>query len=405
MAAGLRQRLKEVIYATVGDRIPMRITLIIPTFSSGGAERAMSVMANHWAAQAHAITLVTVAPVDLDFYALDPKVTRVGLGLMADSHTVIDQVRNNVERVTALRREILKSQPDVVISFLDTMNVVTLVASLGLDVPVIVCEQIDPREVKIRSAWELLRRLCYPRAIAVVVVATAMMTWAERMVRKDRIRVIPNPVYVSLEGMRTCVDHRGPGRTIVAMGRLVKQKGFDFLLQAFARCKDNHPDWSLVILGEGDERNDLESMREALGLEGRVEFRGRVKEPATILRQADLFVMSSRFEGFPLALIEAMACGLPVISTDCPTGPSEIIRNGIDGLLITPNNVEVLANAMDRLMASQSERRRLGARAVEVVERFGVEQVMNMWDYLIDEVSKVQSRKSVVPSSSMGTIS
>jgi glycosyltransferase involved in cell wall biosynthesis len=189
------------------------------------------------------------------------------------------------------------------------------------------------------------------------------------------------------------------------MGRLVKQKGFDFLLQAFARCKDIHPEWSLVILGEGEERNDLESMREALGLEGRVEFRGRVKEPATILRQADLFVMSSRFEGFPLALIEAMACGLPVISTDCPTGPSEIIRNEIDGLLITPNNVEVLANAMDRLMANQSERNILGARAVGVVERFGVEQVMNMWDHLIDEVSKVQSRKCVVPSSSMGTIS
>lgn len=366
----------------------MRITLVISTLGSGGAERAMSIMANYWAEHEHDITLITLAQTDQDFYVLEQRVKRVGLGLVKNWETLIDLVRNNFVRVISLRKAIRRSQPDVVISFLDTMNVLTLCATTGLSLPVIVCEQADPRQYTIGAAWELLRRIFYPKAVALVVVASAMVRWAEQMVRKDRIRVIPNPVYVSASESCARLDHQSQRYTIVAMGRLVKQKGFDLLLNAFEKCKDRHPDWSLIILGEGDARKDLEALRAQLMIDDRVTFLGRVKEPTMILRRADLFVMSSRFEGFPLALIEAMACGLPVISTDCPTGPSEIIRNGIDGILVPPNDVEALAVAMDRLMGNQAERLPLGACAVEVVERFGIEKIMNRWDEVISHANQ-----------------
>jgi glycosyltransferase involved in cell wall biosynthesis len=119
-----------------------------------------------------------------------------------------------------------------------------------------------------------------------------------------------------------------------------------------------------------------------LRVEARVSLPGQVQHPATVLARADLFVLSSRYEGFPMALVEAMACGLAAIATDCPSGPREIVQDGVDAVLVPPEDVEALAATMDRLMADDAERQRMGARAGEVVERFGIERISTMWDEL-----------------------
>lgn len=365
----------------------MRITLIIASLGTGGSERAMQLLANHLATAGHDVTLVTLSAADDDFYRLHSHIRRVGLGLLKPSAHLGEVVRNNLARVRQLRREIVKARPEAVVSFGDTTNVQTLMATFGLRVPIVVCEQVDPRQYSIGAAWSTLRRIVYPLATILVVVSSAMAkSWAGRVVRKEHIRVIPNPVYVTGNTVAIAGDRHGRGFTVAAMGRLVSQKGFDHLLHAFRLCCDRYPQWSLHILGEGAERQSLEQLRRDLGLDDRVRFLGIVKEPSDVLRQADLFVMSSRYEGFPLSLIEAMACRLPVISTDCPTGPSEIIRHGIDGLLVAQGDVAALANAMDRLMGNREERRCMAARAAEIIERFGPDRIMSLWDEVLTTI-------------------
>jgi GalNAc-alpha-(1->4)-GalNAc-alpha-(1->3)-diNAcBac-PP-undecaprenol alpha-1,4-N-acetyl-D-galactosaminyltransferase len=366
-----------------------RITLIISKLGPGGADRAMTAMANYWAAHGEHVTLITLALPHGDFYVVDERVRRVGLGLMSSADTPRRPLRDNLKRLKHLRREIRLSRPDVVISFNAQQNVLTILASLRLGVPVIVCEQIDPRRDSIGRPWEALRRLVYPQATAVVVVAAALCEWAQQVVRKNKVYFVPNPMAVALNGSSDADSRRNSKHVVAAMGRLTHQKGFDLLLQAFSRCVKNHSDWSLVILGEGEDRKRLESLAVELGIETCVDFPGVVSNPERILRAADLFVMSSRYEGFPLALLEAMACGLAVICTDCPTGPGEIISNGADGVLVPAEDVDALTGAIDCLMSDQKERERLGARAAEVTERFGLERVMNRWNDVLTDACKV----------------
>lgn len=364
----------------------MRLTLVIFSLSCGGAERVFSTMANYWAVKGKEVTLITLASESTDFYTIHPQVKRVALGLTASSAHLWEALRNNVRRLKRLRQAIRTSEPDIVISFMDRTNVLTLLAGLDLDRPVIVSIRTDPRQHRIGRVWTVLRRLLYPRANAVVVQTDEVRCWVQRFVRKEVVYTIPNPVTLTVyEPDRTAHSlHRE--RTIMAMGRLGPEKGFDLLLQAFAQCAAKHPDWSLMILGEGPERGRLELLAGECGVANRVSVPGLIREPVKLLRHADLFVMSSRFEGFPNALLEAMACGLPVVSFDCPSGPRDIIRDGVDGVLVEPEDVEALAAAMQRLISDEIERKRIGTHAVEVGERFSLKKVMELWERVLDRV-------------------
>jgi len=370
----------------------LRITLVISTLANGGAERVMTVMANYWAERDQEVTLITFASAKEDFYSLHPGIHRVGLNLMGASSHVAVAMKHNFQRLKRLRQEIKASRPDFVLSFIDKTNVLTLVASVGLGIPVIVSERNDPRQHSIGSAWSGLRFLLYRYADAVVVQSHAVHDWARRVVEGKSIYIIPNPVKPEFNGSPQVSSRKGVGHIVIAMGRLARQKGFDLLLRAFARCARKHLDWSLMILGEGEERGRLEALAVKLGIKDRVGMPGRTRDPFRILCGADLFVLPSRYEGFPNALVEAMACKLAVIGADCPSGPRDIIRDGVDGVLVPPNDVDALAAAMDRLMANPAERQRLSARAVEVVERFNIEKIMNMWDEVFTDVCRMAPR-------------
>jgi GalNAc-alpha-(1->4)-GalNAc-alpha-(1->3)-diNAcBac-PP-undecaprenol alpha-1,4-N-acetyl-D-galactosaminyltransferase len=386
----------------------MRITLVTSTLGGGGAERVVATMANHWAAKDWEVTILTAFSGNpASDYALHPRVTHLQPGSPPFNNPSIDseesaplldlidscsQPERDVLipqgiRILKLRRAILATRPRVVISYMDFNNNCVLSATRGLGLPVIVSEHCDPNHNSIGEGWHRLRRRLYPQASCVTVLTEESLRFFSS-VAGIRGRIIPNPLTPSVFSSSDEMPRQKNGKTLMAMGRLSGEKGFDLLLSAFSVVSKRRPEWTLEILGEGPLRGHLESRVQRLGLAGRVRMPGFTLWPFDALRGADLFAMSSLCEGFPNALLEAMACGLAVVSFDCPSGPRHIIRNGVDGMLVPPRNDQAMAAALDRLMGDEAERKRLAARGPEVVERFGVERVMSMWEELISDCAK-----------------
>lgn len=360
---------------------PPRVALTIPSLAGGGAERVLAMLANHWADAGCDVTLITLDAAHADRHKLDPRIARVGLDLVRHSRGPWHGLANNVRRLRALRRALRSCGPDAIVSFLDQMNVLTLLAARGLAAPVIIAERTNPQQHQLGRIWSLLRRAVYPRCSALVVQTRRAQEQMRAVVPNRPIWVIPNGVATPAGSGPMESERREPA--IVGMGRLSPEKGFDLLIEAFARVAPRHPDWTLVVLGEGPQRAELEQRIRRHGLETRVRLPGWTSEPQLILRTSGIFVLPSRYEGFPNALLEAMAWGLPAISFDCPNGPAEIIRHGVDGLLVPPGDVPALASALDRLMSDNAERQRLGTATAEVTERFSLRTFFERWGAVV----------------------
>jgi len=345
----------------------------------------VTLLAGGFIERGHAVTLVTLDGEDTDFYKLPERARRIGLAIAKNSSTAIHGLYNNIQRLKILRNAINDTQPDFVVSHINRTNTLTILALTHTHHRVIVVEHNNPLLNPSGRIWDALRRMSYPRAQKVVSVSWGVDSYFSWLAPEKRA-VIHNPLALSKERAGGSTWQTDPAvKWIAAMGRLTRQKGFDLLLSAFSAISVRHPKWNLLILGEGELRRELEELRDKLGLANRVVFPGLVADPARLLRTAELFVMASRFEGFPYAALEAMASGLPVIYTDCPSGPREIIRHGIDGILVPNENVERLATAMDHLMTSEEERKRLALRAPDVIKRFSLERTISQWESLFNE--------------------
>lgn len=258
------------------------------------------------------------------------------------------------------------------------MNITTILATLGLKIPVIVSERVDPSQHPIGLLQNFLRKVTYPLADHIVVQTTQIQNYFPKKLH-PRISIIPNPVSLPSNGSHLPnIDYER--KKIIATGRLEAQKGFDLLLQAFSVVHDKHPEWELVIWGEGSKRPALEALRAYLKLEAHVHLPGLTNNIIQILSEGSLFVLSSRYEGFPNSLCEAMAVGLPVIAFDCGSGAADIIRHNIDGLLVPAQNVDALSNAMLRLIQDFELRKQYGNCAKEIVDRFSLEKILDKWN-------------------------
>jgi GalNAc-alpha-(1->4)-GalNAc-alpha-(1->3)-diNAcBac-PP-undecaprenol alpha-1,4-N-acetyl-D-galactosaminyltransferase len=382
--------------------------VVISMLSGGGAERVATNMANYWAAKGWEVTILTT-----DFggepstYGLHPRVTHLNLrsprfnnlptdlrvtAPLRDLINACSQSERAVlnpltPHILRLRRVILSTRPAVVISHIYLTNICVLSATRGLGLPVIVTEHIDPNETFIGEGLELLRYRLYPQANYVAVLTEESLGYFSS-VPGIRGRIIPNAVTPPVFSSFDKPPQQKNGKTLLAMGRLEHEKGFDLLLSAFNLVAEKHADWTLEILGEGPVRDYLESCVQKRGLGERVRMPGFTSRPFDAMRRADLFVLSSLDEGFPIVLLEAMACGVAVVSFDCPSGPRHIIRNGVDGVLVPPRDSQAMAAALDRLMGDEAERKRLAGRAPEVLDRFSVEKVMSMWERLIFDCAR-----------------
>ena len=375
----------------------MKITLIIATLSCGGAERVLSNMANYWASRGRTVRILTfddggVAP----FYDLHSSVELCPLNIASHSSNIFATIRKSLKRLKILRQAIIASDPDIVISFLTNENVYTLLATRFLGYPVVISERVDIRHHSEDLRWSIMRKLIYPAAETVVVQTSALRHWMEKTLRGVSVVTIPNPVVKEVGAKLK--DTIVPNPYVLAVGRLINnQKGFDQLLAAFAELHNEYQDLKLVIAGEGPDKGALLNLSRELGIEDKVIMPGAIRNIGSLQENAALFVMSSLYEGFPNALCEAMASGVAVISYDCPSGPAEIIRDGIDGILVPVGDVDGLSKAMRNLMSNSSKRASMASRAAEIMDRFSAELIMDRWEALIRQAME-RKRKAILRS-------
>jgi glycosyltransferase involved in cell wall biosynthesis len=368
----------------------MKILLFVHSLTGAGAERVTANLANGWTAAGLDVVIVTAAPRSEDAFALDPRVRRISFDMSGIGSGLVDGVVRTVERARRLRVVLHEIQPDVAIGIMNVANVILALAARGLkNILVVGTEHNFPGRDPLDPARSLMRRYTYGWLHSVVALTHESAVWIGMHTKARDIRIIPNAAQWPLPCMEPRVDPSRPAgrRRIVAVGRLNPQKGFDRLVDAFSRVAAKHPEWDVVILGEGPKRSELEELICTRGLADRIRLAGWAGNIGEWYENSDLFAMSSRYEGFPCALAEAMAHGIPAVSFDCDTGPRDIVRDGIDGLLARPDDVPGLASCLDRLMGDEPFRTRLGARAIDARERFSEERILAEWGKLFQELT------------------
>jgi GalNAc-alpha-(1->4)-GalNAc-alpha-(1->3)-diNAcBac-PP-undecaprenol alpha-1,4-N-acetyl-D-galactosaminyltransferase len=240
----------------------------------------------------------------------------------------------------------------------------------------VVSERTDPSLHTLPFVWRFLRKHLYRFADLVIAQTPRIQQWLEKEC-DARVAVIPNFIAFSDAQVYVHSEHV-PDKTIIAVGRLHHEKGFDLLISAFSLVIRRHEAWKLLILGEGDDRKKLQFLIDRLGIAHAVELRGFIKNPHALMSQAQIAVQPSRCEGFPNALLEAMSLGLPVLATEA--AGSMLVTDDVNGLLVPSDNPEKLTAALMRLVESPDLRIRLGLEAEKVKHVYNMASIFQLWD-------------------------
>jgi glycosyltransferase involved in cell wall biosynthesis len=363
---------------------------------AGGVERVLTLKANYLAEHyGYDITIIlTEGKGKPLFYPLSDKIKVVNLDINFEQLWRCSFVRKIAVYLSKQRRykrlltaELMRLRPDITVSLLRReINFINEIADgsrkIGeLHVNRANYRNFEANDTNIVKRWFakfwMSRLLVHLRKLDQLVVLTEedRQSWHEL----SHVSVIPDPL-AFVPGQQSTLTVR----RVIAVGRYVYQKGFDLLLQAWAKVERECPDWQLAIYGDGD-RAPYQRQAEELGLR-HCQLRGRTADIQAEYLNSSLFVFSSRFEGFGMVLIEAMACGLPVVSFDCPCGPKDIVSDGQDGLLVPAGNVEQLAQAMIRVMKHTDLARQLGRQAVEKSEQYHIELLAERWRSLFERL-------------------
>lgn len=357
-----------------------RILFVLPSLGAGGSERVVTTLANHWAQQGREVGIANFdAPDFAPFYPLAKEVSLFRLDLAAPASGLPRQLLQTARRIKALEQVYSEFRPDVVISFLTKTNVMSILAARRSGVPVIVSERNNPTLQRFNALWRLARAYAYPKAFSFVTMTRGAANYYPQR-QRPRTTIIPNPVQLPA-GWKD----RRKGDTITAVGRLTGQKQFHLLIKAFAAIASRFPDWNLTIWGEGDDRAQLEALRRDLRLEDRIELPGLTSRPGQWIETADIFVLSSAYEGWPNVIVEAMAAGLPVISFDCEHGVTDMIEDSVTGLLVPQGDVAGLADAMASLLKDAGLRQSLAANALAASARYNTDTIADQWIDIVED--------------------
>lgn len=353
----------------------MKITLFISALSGGGAERVTCNLANYLSDFGHDVEILTMG----DTTAAEPLRDNVKYSPLLPNKERRNALVNNVKRILRLRRYMKKQNVDAYIVMLPVTTELMLRFSHLTKAPIIVSERADP-SVRQKNIQSRLNRLV-PKASGFVFQTEDAKAWYAPHLKGVASKIIPNainPVFIrpKYEGERE--------KTIVGAGRLSEQKNFELLIRAFSRVADKFPDHKLVIYGKGGLLDSLKHLADELSVGNRVEFPGFANNMPEVLEKSGMFVLSSDYEGMPNALMEAMASGLPCVSTDCGGGGARfLIQNGENGLLVPQRDEEKMAEAMEKLLSDEALSAKLGENARKLQESLAPEKIYGEWEKFI----------------------
>ena len=364
----------------------MHLLFYIHSLAAGGAERVMVKLANELV-QDHNLTLVTQTAIGNEHYPLDPKVVRISLDAATPSHSVFSAFTGNWHRIQRLRQVVKRKQPDRILTFMPTANVVGVLATLGLDIPVVISERVHPPFASVSNVRRQLQKYAYPRAECTVVLAEQSADYLREEFNLTRLAVIPNGVALPLprsqptkEPDEVLAPHQ---RLVLFVGRMTAQKQPLLALQAFASAIQATEDaWHLVMIGDGDMSAEVDAQIAAqspLPNNSAISHLTRVGNVQDWYERAAIFLSTSAYEGSPNALMEAMACGAAVIALDCPTGPRDLIEHEKNGCLLPLAAQAEVGASLERLMVNEALRASFATQAREVTQTFSDERFLQSW--------------------------
>lgn len=353
----------------------MKIDFYISSLSGGGAEHVLTNIARNIAAQGHDVTITTFEK-RKQFYEVDPRIT-VNRCDNTKSSKILEVLRDYRDT----RRHLKRRKADVVISFLSRTNMMLALAAPFTKSKILVCDRNNRRMSQSAFVFNLSCQL-YRMADMVGVQTNRSRDSYPKYLHK-KIFVIANPLDCA-ELDRQCegADIEA-SNTVISVGRLEQAKDFETLIAAFARTEQEHPDWKLKIYGQGKKRDLLQQLIEQLGQQQRIELCGVTHTPFLEMKRSSIFVLSTRYEGFPNVLCEAMYAGLPCISSDCEFGPSELIQDGENGYLFPIGDVDSLYDRLTDLMSDKEKREQMGRLAKESVGFIESSRIYAQWNDLI----------------------
>lgn len=372
------------------DESPQCVCLFIGTLKAGGAERVAVWLASELHRLGHDVVVLTHSRPDTDFFTLPEGIKRETVGFDEGRDSLPGKLLINLRRCRQVRKVLRRNRVTTMLAMMPHESVMAVVSSFGTGIRVVVSERNAPWHRQQDRIWTTLRRIVYRFSDAQVAQTQPIADWLRRETGSRAVAIIPNAVQPRLPSGPPVVEplsYLPPGRRLLlAVGTKPYQKGFDILISAFARMANDHPDWDLAIAGllpsrveEGISGQDILDAADRAGIADRVHLPGHLGNMADWYQAADVFVLSSRFEGFPNVLVEAMGAGRACVAFACDTGPDEIIADEVDGLLVGDLTVEALCAALTRVMGDSQLRARLAEKAPGVAQRYAPDTVLGAW--------------------------
>ena len=346
----------------------MKIIFVIQGLQSGGAERVVSVLSNEFAKRGHQVMIMLTENGEDSAYSLDKAIKIIDLSMNRGTNIISRRMKS----IQKMRKMFKKEAPDIIISFITRTNICTIIAGIGLNIPIFVSERNNPQVDPKSKITRLVRNIVYPLAKGIVFQTHFAKSCFSKKIQNKSV-VIYNPISSDLYNVDLNAHRK---KRIVSICRLNSQKNLPLLINAFASVSDKYPEYILEIYGEGELRKELQG----LGISEKCFLRGSTKNSLEILSTSEIFALASDYEGMSNALIEAMCCGCSCISTDSPAyAARELIHNNENGILVRVGDMEEFSEALDSFMSNSQIRNHCGINARQIEKKVNTKRIIDQW--------------------------